>query len=352
MDKETFSVDKSDQTLKKNVCTIDNDDVKTSEVLTQKDESLTARQKLRIKRKRNKSSKMSNMQDMDKVKNMVKLQDEKNIETLIVMGNAMWKKLKDTIKEDKDFVDMSDKKKITHFRDVLGYTEFMNEFPVMTRYMVCMGQYSSKAFRKFLDKIRITKHPPAEEREKGYMEDQWVRRQSDYVQYLWEAYQKGHYNNAEHKWVWKDAYKNLKGEFDDFRDKYKAIEKSTEEEKIKLSASNARDLLNRLKTGEQKLSDNDSAELLFLLKNKLYRRNFSDALKDLLSKVKYIYPVCLGLGKGPEEDTSEKPTVRMVESVDEDRMGEIPAEYRLDQQSDDLDVTPLPTINEHNENLG
>ena len=78
-----------------------------------------------------------------------------------------------------------------------------------------------------LDKIRMVMHPPPDKREKNYMEDQWIRRQADYVRFLWEAYQKGHFNNAEAKFIWEDSYTKLKGEFDDFRNIYKQVENDT-----------------------------------------------------------------------------------------------------------------------------
>ena len=166
-------------------------------------------------------------------------QDAKTANQLVEMAEEMYKTLKDLIKERPEFVEWEDKRKLDHFRERLDYKEFMTEYPVVTRYMICMGQYSSKAYRRMLDKIRMTMHPPAEKREKGYMEDQYVRRNADYIRYLWEAYKKNHYNTAEAKYVWEEAYKTLKSEFDDFRDKYKELENTTKEEKEKLKADNA-----------------------------------------------------------------------------------------------------------------
>jgi hypothetical protein len=303
------------------------DDVKTP--------TITKRQLKRHKEKLKKNKQKSQDQDqsdIDNIKKMSKAKDEKTVEELIKMATDIWVVLKKLIKTDPSFTELPDKKKLDHFRTKLGYAEFMNEYPVTTRYMICMGQYSTKAFKRFLNKIRLTIHPPANKRDKGYMEDQWVRRQADYVQYLWESYQKGHYNNAERSWIWKDAYKNLKGEFDDFRDKYKSIEKSTKEEKVKHKASNARDLLERLRTGEQTLSKDDTISLLKLLKNKLYKRNFSNTLLDMMTKVKYIESSCEGYGIGPEAVTdSDKPVIRMIEHIDASRMSEIPTKYLLDQ---------------------
>ena len=255
----------------------------------------------------------------------------KTVRDIVSIAEEMWKKIKATVKEDPSFAKLEDKKKLAHFRETLGYKEFMSEYPVVARYLVCMGQYSSKAFNRMLDRIRVVKHPPPNERPAGYVEDQWVRRQADYVRFLWEAYQRGHYNNAEAQYVWNDAYKKLKGEFDDFKNKYKEIEESTKEEKKTLQAANAKDLLNRLKTGEQKLSDEETQELVSLLKDKMYKRRYSNTMDELKRTHAETPATVQGQGTGAEEPTKPSgPVIKMIEHVDEDRIQEIPAEYRRD----------------------
>lgn len=279
----------------------------------------------------------------EQVKQATKEAEEKYqamVEQLIQVAGNMWDLIKKKIKEDPGFMDWSDTKKIDHFRDTLKFKDFMNEFPVMTRYMICMGQYSSKAFRRYLDKVRRTN--TNEVLKKGEKEDNWIRRQADYVQYLWEAYQKRHYNTAERNMVWQEAYNNLRGEMDDFRDKYKAVEESTKEEKEVLKASNAKDLLQRLASGEQKLPEEDVKKLLYDLQNKLYKRKFSNALEELMNKTKQIQANHRGIGTGPEEeDEKSKPIIRMTEHVDENRLDEIPEELVDTQPMFDENGMPI-----------
>ena len=262
------------------------------------------------------------------------LQETKTADELIKMAEEMYKQLKTMAKTDEKFLPLGDKAKLEIFREKLGYNEFMNEYPIMTRYMVCMGQYSSKAFRRFLEKIRMTKHPPDGQREKGYMEDQWIRRQADYVRYLWEAYQKSHYNTAEASWIWEDAYKNLKGEFDDFRNKYEELKVSTKEEAKKLNGESAKDLLERLQTGKQKLSDADAQLLLKKLKEKAYERRRKNMLEEILKTVKPSEHFIESRGKGPREEEVDKskPTVTIVESIDPSRMHEVPENMRMTEE--------------------
>lgn len=246
-------------------------------------------------------------------------------EDIINKANFMWKEVKDVVKKDATFKTLEDKKKIDFFRKNMGYASFMDDHPIITRYMICMGQYKTSAFKRYLDKVKKTVHPPVDKREKGYMEDQWIRRQADYVQYLWESYQRGHYNNAEKKWVWQNAYQNLRGEFDDFRDMHKDIEARVEEEKSVLAAQNARELLERLKTGSQQLSAEEELVLLRELQNIIIKRKYATTLEELVAKVKLVPSCSSGTGQGPEH---EAPKITMIETVDPERMHEIDDKYK------------------------
>ena len=252
-----------------------------------------------------------------------------------------WKDVQQYVKTHPEFKNMEDKRKMDFFRDKLGYDMFMSEFPIVSRYMICLGQFNMKAFVRFLDKCEKTIHPPAESREKGYNEDQWVRRQADYVQYLWESYQKGHYNNAEKQWIWQETYKRLKGEFDDFRNMHKDIENKVKEEKVMLQAQNARELLERLVTGQQKLSPEEEVFLLDSLQELSVKRTFSNVLTQLKSKHPEVEPKCVAQGQGPEN----VPKVTMIETVEAERMHEIDDKYKPEElRGMELDhaINPIP----------
>lgn len=299
----------------------------------------------RKKRKRKKKKKTLTKNDTQAEKTMSKVQDTKNINELLEIAGGMWKKVKEVVKLKPEFMDIDDTKKLEFFREKLNYKEFMTEFPIMCRYMVCMGQYSRKAFKRFLDRVRVTRAncPPPGERPKGYMEDQWIRRQADYVKFLWEAYQKGHWDRREAQYIWEDAYKKLKGEFDDFRDKYEDIKDSREKEKDALKASNARDLLERLRSGKQKLNDYDSFRLMYLLKNRLYKKRYNDCMKAIINDVPTLKHTARGVGEGaPEEDETKKPKVRMIEHVDENVYETLPDKYKMTPN----EQTSLPSVQE------
>jgi hypothetical protein len=280
----------------------------------------------------------------------------KSIDEIVKYADDMYKNLKEYVTKFPEFINITDKKKLEYFSDTLNHKEFMTEFPIVTRYMICMGQYSTKAFRRMLVKVSKVVHPDGPNRAKGYMEDQWIRRQADYVRYLWEEYQRkrnAHINTAEASLVWEDAYKTLKGEFDDFRNKYKDIEERTKEEKKQLAGDNVKDLLARLSTGEQKLSKEDEQVLLFNLQPLLWRKRYKvgplKELTDLVNdnKLKFYEPTAHGIGTA--EEVKEKPTITMIEHLaDPKRMDEVPEHLRLNPG--DLSklpgYAPMPTIDE------
>lgn len=291
------------------------------------------KEKMRAKRSQSKSEK-SDLSGTER-----KLQVENNINDLIEIANGMYRQLKEIVKESGEkFTNLADKKKLQFFREELKYDEFMKEFPVTTRYLICMGQYSAKAFRRFLDKVRLAEHPPPTQRPKGYMEDQWVRRQADYVRFLWEAYQKRHWNNAEAKLIWDEAYKRLKGEFDDFRDKYKDVEENIKEEKKKHNAEVAKELLERYASGTQApQTEEEKQNLLHMLQNQLYRHRYNKMLSELTDTRTKIAPVAQG--RGTNDGPEDKPTIRMIEHIDPKRMHEVPEHMKLTKEEE----AKLPT---------
>ncbi len=231
---------------------------------------------------------------------------------IIEKANELWKAIKTHIKKDSSFKDLESQDKLELFRTKFGYATFMDEFPIVARYMICHGQYTEKAFSRMLRKIETTVHPPPDKRDKGYMEDQWVRRQADYVQYLWESYQKRHQNTAERQWIWQTTYERLRKEFDDFRDMHKDIEERVKKEKKVLAGQNARELLERLSSGQQNLSP---AEEEFLLEQ--LRTVFDKKLNGVLDD------------EEPEEKDPNK--IVMIETVDVERMHEIDDKYKPEE---------------------
>jgi adenine C2-methylase RlmN of 23S rRNA A2503 and tRNA A37 len=156
--------------------------------------------------------------------------------------------------------------------------------------MICMGQFSHKAFKRFLIKCKNVKHDPIKSREKGYHDDQWVSRQADYVRYLWEAYQQQHYSPSEAQNIWMHAYKTLNKEFQDFKDLHKEVE-----EKIKTDAKSnktelVKELMRRLSSKEQGLDGESAEDLLKKLKDQLLEQRKKKLINSINTDVETILP--------------------------------------------------------------
>jgi hypothetical protein len=228
---------------------------------------------------------------------------------VIEKANEMWRVFKNYVTNTPEYKELKDQDKLDLFRTKFGYAVFMEEFPIVARYMICYGQYSAKALSRMLYKIENAVHPPPDQRDKKYMEDQWVRRQADYVQYLWEAYQKSHYNTAEKQWIWQTTYERLKNEFDDFRNMHKEVEERVKVEKKELAGQNVRELLERVASGKQQLTAEEEELLLTELRNIVEHQNDPDE-------------------EEPAAPDSKEPKILMIETVDVERMNEIDDQYK------------------------
>lgn len=236
------------------------------------------------------------MTDNTKVPVGYKSEDE-----LVAIATAMWKDAKKHAKS-KEFVDMNDDDRLDLFREKLNYEEFMNEFPVMCRYMICLGQYSKKAFTRFMKRVSVCKkNDSLKPREKGYKEDQWVRRQADYVRFLWEDYNKGHPNLKDGQAVWDEAYNNLKNEFDDFRKRYADVEINRKAEAIELRAESAREMITRLISNNDNIPNDEVTALRDSLRSLVYNKRFKLCMEQIDKTVPIIKHCVYGFGKAKVE---------------------------------------------------
>lgn len=296
-----------------------------------------SKQHSRITKKLNKEmKKIAKLESKINKELYTKYQDEEYEKIVVVIlreADKLYKHIERTVKDNPDFINKPDSDKLDYFRT--DYKQFMENYPIVARYMICMGQYSEKALRRFLDKVRATSQTT--KHEKGYKEDQWLRRQADYVQYLWESYQKGHINTKERRLVWEDAYKSLRGEFDDFRDRYEQLKIETKKEKKKLRSEFAKDLLSRLSTGKQQLSVEETTRLVEQLKQKVYKSRFKKTLKQLMQTVEEVQPTCVGRGKN-KNPTDPNNKIVMIEHVEEDKYDKYNPSLRTGVDAKNIDM--------------
>ncbi len=243
-----------------------------------------------------------------------------------------------------NFEKESDRKKIEIITEKLCLGKIIEEFPIVTRYMICFGHFSEKAFREFLRRCENSKDDPIQMQKRGYRDDKWCQLQADYVTLLWREYNKyRHPSEKERKAVWTQTYQLLKKSFTDMKDKQKIAEKQVKEEKQLFNAENLKDYLERLHEGNQKVSPEDEPKVRLILENIILRGQMRNVFGELKSKIREIEPVCERYGKLPEHEAErrQRSTIRMTETVDAERMTEIPDKYKPEELKG-MEMVPVP----------
>lgn len=262
--------------------------------------------------------------DKKKAEKMNQINAE-NREKVMKAMSEMYKVYKKYVDDTPDFKTMKQAEQLEVFRN--EYKELMDNFPITTRYMICHGQFSQRAFGRFLDKMLKAPPPPAN-RDKSYMENRWIEFQADYVAFLWEEFQKGHIDPHKRAAIKKITIERLKGEFDDFRDTHKEVEEKVKQERKELDGQNAREVLESIAAGKKVVDDpSDVEKLLEETQNVYFRCLYNRCLEELLETRTPILPICSGTGTGDEKRQQK---VTMVETVNAKRMHEIDDKYKPD----------------------
>ena len=226
-----------------------------------------------IKKKKENNDKLDNLSKLDKnernkiydeIKDGNKKIDDP-IEKAILDANKLWDDIKKRIKDNKEFSKLDDLKKVEIYQNS-EFKNFYNTYPIVCRYMICMGQFSNKAFRRFLVKSANMSKQPIK-REKGYNEDQWIQRQADYIRYLWESFQPARFSKKDSDEICRNAYETLKKEFVDFRKMHEDISNKLKEEKKLNKKELIKEMIERISDQDNDESSNELLEKLKQLKN-------------------------------------------------------------------------------------
>lgn len=240
--------------------------------------------------------------DVTHINKSKSVENEDHFDKSIRIAMNMWDDLRRRVKENPSYATLSDKEKVSIYHDG-EFKDFYIEFPIVSRYMITLGQFSLKAFRRFLKKCKDFKPDPSKRLQKGYSEDQWVQRRADYIRYLWESYQPPHFSKDESNKIWQNTYKALTKEFSDFRKMHDDIEKKLKENdgtnKKKLSA----EFLERIKNGDQNLDEESTKDLIEVLRKKVEHKKLTEVknnkekvLNSIRDDVKYIKPSRVSYG--------------------------------------------------------
>ncbi len=203
---------------------------------------------------------------------------EKRHKIAIAKARAVWDDVKQSFENVPELAKLPDNEKIAYFYK--QHKEFYNEFPIVIRYMVCLGQFRVRAFEKFL-RFRELKIDDAEMKDPKFRKETvWVRQQAMYVKFLYEAYNSS-CSISEANEVYEHAYASLQAEFDEFQKKIKDAKQIYQEKEMNSRLVKIKELSHVL---EQK-SDGVQIECLAELRDALQRAIFSKTEKRCADSV-------------------------------------------------------------------
>jgi RNA polymerase-interacting CarD/CdnL/TRCF family regulator len=223
---------------------------------------------------------------------IIKKIDDASDNTLV---NEMWDDLKQRIKSNPEFADLSDPKKVEIYQKT-KFKDFYNTHPIVSRYLVCMGQFSNVAFKKYIKKINMSKLKIRFMNKEEKM-DVYINNQAFYVKQLWIAYQRQHYSQKDATNIYKHAVTTLKKEFLDFEQLQKDTEKKLKREEKLNKADMVRELTRRVTNEEQSLNENSVNGLLQKLQVQISKQRWNNMLTQIKSEVEYIPPSIIARGK-------------------------------------------------------
>lgn len=188
-----------------------------------------------------------------------------------------------------EFQKMNDSQKIDLVKS--NFKEFYTEFPIVSRYMVCLIRYRRKAFKKMLLKCKNTNIG----NDKTSNEDKWIERQADYVRYLWEECQTSRFPRKESDAVWKRAFDSLKDEFKQFNKLHETTEEKVTKNDNRYKSELLTELKDKIYAGES-IDETSATTLMNKLKTILYKQRYSKVIKEIKELVELKPATVYGVG--------------------------------------------------------
>jgi hypothetical protein len=219
------------------------------------------------------------------------------IDQCMETAENLWNDIKKRIKETPDFVKTTDDDKLKIYQNN-EFKDFYTSYPIVCRYAICMGQYSSKAFKKFLQIFKSMKEKTRSSSKDTKM-DEWVKCQASYIKFLYQAYSRKIYSEREAQMVWQQAYNTLKQEFADFEKMQSEVEERLKKEEKYNRSEIVREMAKRISNEEQSLSTNSTNQLVDKLKIQVMKQRWRNMVSQVKSNVERIQPTSISRGKIP-----------------------------------------------------
>src|SRR6476620_735106 len=244
-------------------------------------------------------------------------EDADFIKIALIEAEEIWLNVQILAQSDQ-YKNMTDDQKIGLIQR--DFKEFYKNFPIVSRYMICLQEFSSKAFKKMLIKCKNTKLPKTMLQDTNGASSSksvdscdkdsnlsksdinqklWIERQADYVKFLWEENNTG-FKESESESVWKEVYDSLDAEFSQFKKLHEEAERKVKETEKKNKKELLHELSNRIISGKQQLDPSATEELILLLKERLMKKKHSNLMKDLVYTKPELPPVIVSQGSNKD----------------------------------------------------
>jgi hypothetical protein len=230
--------------------------------------------------------------------NVIRIKDEnleQPLKIALIDAEEIWSNVQILMMSDR-YKRMDDDEKIDLIRN--DFANFYKNFPIVSRYMICIGKYKQSAFTKMLVKYSTMKRPI--NAPKDYNEKIWIEQQADYIRYLWEDDNNGVvFSQQDSDRIWQEAYNNLSSEFNQFRDLYEETETKIKQDKIRYKKEILYELSARIISGVQRIKDQDMLMLIEDLDKKRWKQRFKTVLNSI-DGLKQLEPIIEGVGDNYE----------------------------------------------------
>lgn len=239
----------------------------------------------------------------DEVQKIKDSDDEDSVKIPLIEAQQIWLNVTILMQSDQ-YKNMTDDEKIALIQR--DFKDFYKNFPIISRYMICLGQYSQTAFQRMLIRCKTITELIHESNDKAEIQDEkskkkdfneksWIERRADYVQFLWEDVQEGSFDPVDAKKIWNQIYEALLSEFTQFKTMHDDAEKKIKEDEIKHKKELLYEMSERLVSGKQVLANTDAHALVNKLKDIVYKQRFTNLVKQL-NDVTLIEPIIEAVG--------------------------------------------------------
>lgn len=191
------------------------------------------------------------------------------------------------------FVVSSDTEKMNHFRKL--WPEFLNTFPIVSKYMILLREYDFLCFRQMLVKMQSMIPKTMEERQKSNPRERWCEIRADYVASLYKAKSR-HHNRKEIQKIRSQVLETIRKEFLSFEKEYTSTEEEVKNDEKLYQKELLMDMMSVVH--EQLISDDFLLELEVLAN----KQSFGEALQALRENTKLVPAKCSGFGKNSESN--------------------------------------------------